>query len=140
MGGRGSDWFPPPRREGLGGAGRPRGTWGENFLEAPAAERVQALALRALLRKVVSGSFLPPAAWPRPGPETLGLESQPAPASAARSPGLPFPSPRSSWILPDPSRYPRSIRRRAAERGRRACVSPTRAAGCRPPRLPGRAS
>lgn len=53
---------PPPRREGLGGAGRPRGTWGENFLEAPAAERVQALELRALLRKVVSGSFLPPAA------------------------------------------------------------------------------
>lgn len=84
--------------------------------------------------------FVPPAgrlAPPRPrDPRTR----EPAPSPAAHSPGLPFPYPRSSWILPDPSRYPRSIRRRAAERGRRACVSTTRAAGCQPPRLPGRAS
>lgn len=36
---------PPPRREGLGGAGRPLGTWGENFLETAAAEPVRALAI-----------------------------------------------------------------------------------------------
>lgn len=78
---------PPPRREGLGGAGRPRGTWGE-LSEAPAARRVQALALRALLRKVVSGSF-PPAAWPRPAPRPSDSGAVPA----ARSLGLSLPPP-----------------------------------------------
>ena len=78
MGGPGSDWS--HRRGGGRGeeAGRSRPAARDAGGELSRDGGSFGL-WRSFLQKVVSGSFLPPSAWPRPGPGTLGTPGQPSP-------------------------------------------------------------